>query len=83
MIVPTYKCSYCQKEITAEMDFSGDMLSGTLPVCDCKENRDAWERQHRAQMELRKKANRDSSVRSRSIVHVGRTPSPMGRKKHR
>ncbi len=83
MMVPTYKCRYCQKEIVAQMDFSGDIPSGTLPICDCKENRDAWERDHRALMELRKKANRETNVRSRSIVHVGRTPGPTGRKKHR
>lgn len=83
MIIPTYKCNYCQKEIAAEMDFSGIMLSGTLSICDCKENRDAWEREHRARMEQRKQANRGSEIRSRSIVHVGRTPGPTGRKKHR
>lgn len=82
MIVPTYKCKFCEKETAASMDFSGDVPSGVLSLCDCQESRAAWEREHRAQIEQRKQALRNSA-NTRSIIHVGRTPHPTGRPKHR
>lgn len=82
MIVPTYKCKFCDKETPATMDFSGDMPTGMLSICDCPESRATWEREHRAQVEQRKQALRNSS-KNRSIIHVGRTPVPTGRPRHR
>lgn len=80
MIVPTYVCPYCDKESTPTVDTTGEMPVGMMVLCDCPEARAAWETQHRADIERRKNAARGSSVCSRSIIHVGRTPQPMGRK---
>jgi len=76
--VPTFKCPYCEKENLAQMDLSGDMPTGVLQLCDCPEFRKAWEADHRAKMERRKQAQR-GGIRSRSIIHVGRTPGPTGK----
>lgn len=84
MIVPTYICDYCGSESKPIIDSTGEMPVGTMILCDCKESRAAWEAQHRADMERRKAASRGSAIRSRSIVHVGRTPQPVGtQRKHR
>ncbi len=50
--VPSFKCQYCGEVKAAQV--SGDQ--GLFVPCDCKEAREAWERQHRATMERRKKA---------------------------
>lgn len=83
MIVPTFKCPYCDKESTPRVDSTGEMPVGLMVMCDCPEARAAWETQHRADMERRKNALRGSSVRSRSIIHAGRTPHPMGKYRSR
>lgn len=84
MIVPTYVCGYCGSESKPVVDSTGEMPVGTMILCDCPESRQAWETQHRAEMERRKAASRGTSIRSRSIVHVGRTPQPVGaQKRHR
>lgn len=54
MYTPVFPCKFCGKEITAQI--SGDQ--GLLVLCDCKESREAWEREHRATIERRKKARR-------------------------
>lgn len=78
-VVPTFKCPYCAKETTSEVDFSGEMPTGTMQLCDCPQFRAVWEADHRAKMERKKIAQR-SGARSSSIIHVGRTPMPTGRK---
>lgn len=83
MIVPTFKCPYCEKDSKPEVDTTGEIPVGTLIMCDCPEARAAWEAKHRADMERRKNATRGSSVRSRSIVNVGRTPHPNGKQRYR
>lgn len=79
----SFKCPYCEKESTPTVDTTGEMPVGLLVMCDCPEARAAWETKHRADMEARKNAARGTNVRSRSIVHAGRTPQPMGKQKYR
>lgn len=52
--VPKFKCKYCGEERSAQVN--GDQ--GLLTMCGCKESRDAWEREHRAEMERRKRLKR-------------------------
>lgn len=70
----SFTCPYCEKVQEPKIDMSGDMPVGTLVACDCMASRTAWETAHRASMERRKNAQRGSSVRSRSLVNVGRVP---------
>jgi len=74
-MIPTYTCPHCEASITASVDFSSDMPTGMLQLCDCPQARAAWELEHRAAMERRKNASR-GGVRSRSIITTGRTPRP-------
>ena len=83
MIIPSFKCPYCENEVKPTIDTTGVMPVGLLPLCDCPDARTAWETQHRAQMEQRKNAMRGGSVRSRSLVNVGRTGQSGGRPRHR
>lgn len=52
--VPSFTCPHCGNTRQAQVD--GDV--GILTMCDCKESRDEWERQHRIEMERRKRAKR-------------------------
>ena len=52
--VPEFTCAHCGE--TKASQVSGDQ--GMFIPCDCKESRDAWEREHRATMERRKKLRR-------------------------
>jgi hypothetical protein len=54
MYIPVFPCKYCNKEIQAQIN--GEQ--GLLVLCDCKEARKAWESEHRAEMERRKKRRR-------------------------
>ena len=76
MIIPTFKCPYCDKESTPTMDMTGEMPVGMMVACDCSESRKAWETQHRAEVERRKNARRNS------LTQVGRT-TPAHKAKHR
>jgi phage terminase large subunit GpA-like protein len=75
-----YICPHCGNESKPKIDTTGEMPVGMLVMCDCPEARKAWEADHRAKMEARKNATRNASVRSRSIIHAGRTPSPVGKR---
>lgn len=81
--VLVFKCPYCEKEQQPRIDTSQEIATGVLAICDCKESREAWEIQHRADMERKKNAQRGSTLRSKSIVHAGRTPHPTGKYRSR
>lgn len=83
MIVPSFTCPYCDSESKPTVDTTGEMPVGLMTMCDCPQSRAAWETQHRADIERRKNAARGTGVRSRSIVHVGRTPAPNGKLRYR
>lgn len=81
-MIPTYTCPHCQEQISASVDFSGEMPTGMLQLCDCPQARTAWETEHRAAMERKKNASR-GGVRSGSIIHVGRTPRPNSKLRYK
>jgi len=80
MISPVFKCPYCEKDIKPTIDFTGDMPVGMMPVCDCPESRQAWEAQHRAEVEARKNALRNGRIRASNLLTVGRTTPPKRRR---
>ncbi len=52
--VPSFKCPHCGE--TRQAQVNGDQ--GLLTMCECKESRDEWERNHRIEMERRKNFKR-------------------------
>jgi hypothetical protein len=54
MYTPIFPCKFCDKEISASVQ--GDQ--GVVVLCDCPDAREAWEKEHRATMERRKKARK-------------------------
>ncbi len=52
--VPQFECPQCGKVRTPQIN--GDQ--GLLTMCDCRESQDAWEKQHRIEMERRKRLKR-------------------------
>lgn len=83
MIVPTFTCPHCENEVKPTIDTTGEIPVGVLQLCDCPGARAAWEQQHRAAMEARKNALRGTAIRSRSIIHAGRTSQPTGKQRYR
>jgi|LakMenE01Jun11ns_1017448.scaffolds.fasta_scaffold9956643_5 hypothetical protein len=72
--LPAFKCQYCAKETKPQIDFSGEVPTGMLQLCDCSQARASWEAEHRARIE-RQKTLRRSTVHARSLVHTGRSPT--------
>lgn len=72
---PVYKCPYCETELTATIDTTGETPVGVLPVCTCPAAFAAWETEHRAAIERRKQRRRNE--RNNMPLHfAGRTTIP-------
>lgn len=57
MYTPAFACKHCGEEKPAKMH--GESQGLVIP-CDCEASRKAWEDDHRAAMERRKRAGRGS-----------------------
>lgn len=73
MIQPVFKCPYCDSDMKPNIDTTGVMPVGMMAMCDCLEARQAWETQHRAEVEARKNASRRGRVREANLLYLGRT----------
>lgn len=53
--VPTFVCPYCGESKKAELTRHNE---GIFAPCSCEDAQEAWERDHRAEMERRKRLRR-------------------------
>lgn len=51
MYKPAFKCKFCDKLLNCHVNG----VQGVLTLCDCKESREEWEKEHRIEMERRKR----------------------------
>lgn len=57
--VPAFKCDQCGKRVPAKIaGMEGELLQGQEDTCGCDGKLEAWEKQYREMMELRKKKRR-------------------------
>lgn len=74
-MIITFTCPFCETVHTGTVDMTGEMPTGILPQCDCKEFREDWERKHRAEIEQRKQRRRNTP-----LTQVGREPRSRKRR---
>lgn len=61
MYKPSFICPHCNNVIQAKMangTTMGGLAFGHVPACSCPESQKAWEAEHRARIESRKRAKR-------------------------